>query len=69
MEPQQATHRAQLETTPFLTVPFNGARPPMAVSHSGKLPSGKSGRHKIYAVWDIADTTNAFYSCADVTFS
>ena len=35
----------------------------------GQLPSGKSGRHLIYAVWDIADTSNAFYSCADVTFS
>jgi chitin-binding protein len=50
-------------------VPFNGARPPTAISHSGKLPSGKSGRHLIYAVWDIADTSNASYSCADVTFS
>jgi chitin-binding protein len=38
------------------------------VSHSGKLPSGKSGRHMILAVWDIADTGNAFYQCSDVTF-
>jgi chitin-binding protein len=67
--PSAPLTRAQLETTPFLTVPFNGARPPMTVSHTGRLPSGKSGRHLIYAVWDIADTSNAFYSCADVTFS
>jgi chitin-binding protein len=67
--PSAPLTRAQLETTPVLAVPFNGAQPPMAISHSGKLPSGKSGLHLIYAVWDIADTSNTFYSCADVTFS
>ncbi|WP_158879972.1 lytic polysaccharide monooxygenase auxiliary activity family 9 protein [Amycolatopsis anabasis] len=60
--------RAQLEATPFLTVPFNGQRPPNTVKHSGTLPAGKSGRHLILAVWDIADTGNAFYSCDDVQF-
>jgi predicted carbohydrate-binding protein with CBM5 and CBM33 domain len=67
--PSQPLTRAALDPAPFLTVPFNGARPPMTVTHSGKLPSGKTGRHLILAVWDIADTTNAFYSCSDVNFS
>lgn len=67
-KPSDALTRAQLDLTPFLNVPFNGQRPGADVSHSGNLPSGKSGRHMILAVWDIADTANAFYQCSDVTF-
>nr|WP_308404804.1 lytic polysaccharide monooxygenase [Streptomyces sp. XM4011] len=26
----------------------------------------RPGRHLILAVWDVADTGNAFYSCSDV---
>ncbi|MEV6485009.1 lytic polysaccharide monooxygenase [Streptomyces sp. NPDC051576] len=60
--------RSDLNTTPFLTVPYNGQRPPATLSHSGTLPSGLSGHHVIVAVWTIADTANAFYACSDVTF-
>ncbi|NEB04744.1 lytic polysaccharide monooxygenase auxiliary activity family 9 protein [Streptomyces sp. SID13726] len=60
--------RSDLNLTPFLTVPYNGQRPPATLSHSGTLPSGLSGRHVIVAVWTVADTTNAFYACSDVTF-
>ncbi|MFD8568201.1 lytic polysaccharide monooxygenase [Streptomyces sp. NPDC059639] len=63
----QPLTRAALDTTPFLTVPYSG-QPPATLSHSGTLPSGKSGHHVILAVWTIADTANAFYSCSDVTF-
>ncbi|MFH9978059.1 lytic polysaccharide monooxygenase [Streptomyces sp. NPDC017179] len=63
-----ALTRADLNTTPFLTVPYNGQRPPSTLSHSGNLPSGLSGHHVILAVWTIADTGNAFYACSDVTF-
>ncbi|MEV6287446.1 lytic polysaccharide monooxygenase auxiliary activity family 9 protein [Kribbella sp. NPDC051770] len=59
--------RSALQLQPFLTVPFNGARPGMTVTHSGQLPN-KSGRHMILAVWTIADTGNAFYQCSDVRF-
>ncbi|WP_199553181.1 lytic polysaccharide monooxygenase [Streptomyces sp. N35] len=59
--------RSSLDTAPFLTVPFSG-QPPATLSHSGKLPSGKSGRHIVLAVWTIADTGNAFYACSDVQF-
>lgn len=55
-----------MELTPVFTVAYNGQRPPFTVRHSGMLPAGKSGHHMIYAVWDVADTTNAFYSCIDV---
>ncbi|MEU7056263.1 lytic polysaccharide monooxygenase [Streptomyces sp. NPDC046197] len=63
-----ALTRADLNTTPFLTVPYGGQRPPSTLSHSGTLPSGLSGHHVILAVWTIADTGNAFYACSDVTF-
>ncbi|MZD08684.1 chitin-binding protein [Streptomyces sp. SID5785] len=63
----QPLTRAALDTTPFLTVPYSG-QPPATLSHSGVLPSGKSGHHVIVAVWTIADTANAFYACSDVTF-
>lgn len=66
--PSAPLTRAQLEPAPFLTVPFGGKQPPTTVRHSGTIPAGKSGRHLILAVWDIADTANAFYSCDDVTF-
>ncbi|WP_020668964.1 lytic polysaccharide monooxygenase auxiliary activity family 9 protein [Amycolatopsis nigrescens] len=66
--PSAPLTRAQLEPAPFLNVPFNGQRPGYTVRHSGTLPAGKTGRHLIYAVWDIADTGNAFYNCDDVTF-
>ncbi|WP_433335613.1 lytic polysaccharide monooxygenase auxiliary activity family 9 protein [Spirillospora sp. CA-294931] len=65
--PSQPLTRAALESQPFLQKTYGGQRPPSTVSHPGTLPS-KSGRHLILAVWDIADTANAFYSCADVTF-
>lgn len=43
-----------------------GAQPPSSVTHTVDL-GGVSGRQKVLAVWNIADTTNAFYSCIDVT--
>ncbi|MEV6111083.1 lytic polysaccharide monooxygenase auxiliary activity family 9 protein [Streptomyces sp. NPDC052109] len=63
-----ALSRSDLNLTPFLTVPYNGQRPPATLSHSGTLPTGLSGHHVIVAVWTIADTGNAFYACSDVTF-
>jgi chitin-binding protein len=60
--------RSDLNLTPFLTVPYNGQRPPATLSHSGALPTGLSGHHVIVAVWTVADTANAFYACSDVTF-
>ncbi|MER5494817.1 lytic polysaccharide monooxygenase auxiliary activity family 9 protein [Streptomyces sp. LE64] len=41
-----------------------GARPGATVSHSVNL--GATGKQKVLAVWNIADTPNAFYACIDV---
>ena len=35
-------------------------------SHQVKLPADHSGYHVIYAVWDVADTVNAFYNMIDL---
>ena len=67
-DPGKPLTRDQLGPEPFLALDYGGKQPPNEFSHNGKLPAGKHGRHMIYAVWDIADTGNAFYSCADVNF-
>lgn len=64
----KALTRADLEPQPFLTVAYNGARPAMTTVHQGAMPSGKSGRHLILAVWTVNDTPMAFYACSDVQF-
>src|SRR5690606_21910120 len=35
---------------------------------NARLPSGKSGRHIIYTVWERSDSPETFYSCSDVVF-
>lgn len=67
-DPTKPLTRSDLDPQPFLTVPYNGQRPPYTFSHQGTMPSGKSGRHLILAVWTVADTGNAFYACSDVRF-
>lgn len=42
-----------------------GRQPGATVSHTVNL-GGYSGRQKVLAVWNIADTANAFYSCVDL---
>ncbi|MET8161970.1 lytic polysaccharide monooxygenase [Sphaerisporangium sp. NPDC005289] len=42
-----------------------GRQPGATVSHTVSL-SGFSGRQKVLAIWNIADTVNAFYSCVDL---
>ncbi|MFB7668040.1 lytic polysaccharide monooxygenase [Kitasatospora sp. NPDC056138] len=64
----QPLTRSSLDTTPFLTVPYGGAQPPSTLSHTATLPTGRTGHQVVLAVWDIADTGNAFYSCTDVAF-
>ncbi|MER6910420.1 lytic polysaccharide monooxygenase auxiliary activity family 9 protein [Streptomyces sp. NPDC000594] len=45
-----------------------GARPGYSVSHSVNFGS-LSGKQKVLAVWNIADTPMAFYVCVDVNVS
>jgi predicted carbohydrate-binding protein with CBM5 and CBM33 domain len=39
--------------------------PPTSFSHTVNF-SGYSGQQKVLAIWNIADTANAFYSCVDL---
>lgn len=43
----------------------NGARPGATVTHQVSF-GGLAGKQKVLAVWNIADTANAFYACVDV---
>ncbi|WP_405607246.1 lytic polysaccharide monooxygenase [Streptomyces sp. NBC_01511] len=42
-----------------------GAQPGSTVTHNVNF-GGISGKQEILAVWNIADTANAFYACIDV---
>ncbi|WP_100445665.1 lytic polysaccharide monooxygenase [Glycomyces xiaoerkulensis] len=63
--PSEPITRGQLDLVPFYTEYDGGAQPPWTVTHDVTVPN-KSGHHVILAVWTIADTANAFYSCIDV---
>ncbi|MEV6981777.1 lytic polysaccharide monooxygenase auxiliary activity family 9 protein [Sphaerisporangium sp. NPDC051017] len=45
-----------------------GRQPGATVSHTVNLGSA-TGRQKLLAIWNIADTANAFYSCVDLQIS
>jgi chitin-binding protein len=66
-DPSKPLTRADLQSNPIYSESLGGARPPADVKHTVPLPS-RSGKHMILAVWDIADTSNAFYQCIDVKF-
>ncbi|GAA1907217.1 lytic polysaccharide monooxygenase [Streptomyces sodiiphilus] len=66
--PSRPLTRADLEPQPFMTVPMGGRQPGQTEHHQGTVPTQKSGKHIILAVWDVADTQNAFYACSDVQF-
>jgi predicted carbohydrate-binding protein with CBM5 and CBM33 domain len=44
-----------------------GAQPGATVRHTVNF-GGYSGRQKMLAVWNVADTPNAFYACVDLQF-
>ena len=67
-DPMKPLTRDQVEPAPFLNKDFGGHKPGPTESHPVKLPAGKKGHHVVIGVWDIADTSNAFYSCSDVNF-
>ncbi|MFF2479610.1 lytic polysaccharide monooxygenase [Paenibacillus sp. NPDC058071] len=66
--PNAALTRNSFDLTPFCTVNYNGAQPPFSYSNTCNVPQ-RSGYHVILAVWEIADTANAFYNVIDVNFS
>ncbi|MFC0113901.1 lytic polysaccharide monooxygenase auxiliary activity family 9 protein [Kibdelosporangium aridum] len=42
-----------------------GQQPPATFTHNVNFGSF-TGRHKMLAIWNVADTANAFYVCVDV---
>ncbi|MDK8179526.1 lytic polysaccharide monooxygenase [Paenibacillus sp. UMB4589-SE434] len=66
--PNSALTRASFDLTPFCSVNYGGARPPFTYSDTCNVPTDRSGYHVILAVWEIADTGNAFYNVIDVNF-
>lgn len=68
-DPNQRLTRASFEAQPFCEYSGNSQVPAsFEVSHSCNVPQ-RSGYQVILATWDIADTVNAFYNVADVTFA
>ena len=66
-DPTQPLDWLTLEAQPFCEL--TGAN---IVQNGGRFalncpfPSGRSGRHLIYAIWQRSDSPEAFYSCSDV---
>ena len=65
----QPLTRASFDLTPFCQFNDGGAIPAAQVTHQCNIPADRSGSHVILAVWDIADTANAFYQAIDVNLS
>jgi N-acetylglucosamine-binding protein A len=59
--------RAQFDTQPFCVID-GGMRQPQPTSVQRCNVPQRSGYHVILSVWEIGDTTNSFYSVADVMF-
>lgn len=62
--PNKPIARSDLEQ--FCYFYDGGKRPSNTVTHQCNVPTDRTGYHVILAVWEIADTTNAFYQAVDV---
>lgn len=65
--PDAPLTRDSFDLTPFCSVDYGGVRPPFTYSDTCNVPA-RTGYHVILAVWEIADTANAFYNVIDVNF-
>ncbi|MAM86976.1 MAG: chitin-binding protein [unclassified Hahellaceae] len=63
-----ALSRQSFDLQPFCSVSGNQQQPPKQVNHNCNVPD-RNGYHVILAVWDIGDTTNAFYNVIDVNLA
>jgi predicted carbohydrate-binding protein with CBM5 and CBM33 domain len=66
-DPSQPLRWSDLESQPFMTV-TNPAVTGGSYQLTGTLPTGKTGRHLIYTIWQNSDTPDTYYSCSDVVF-
>ncbi|MGE8056187.1 lytic polysaccharide monooxygenase [Bacillus mycoides] len=65
--PNKPLTRADLEL--IGTVKHDGSAASNNLSHKINVPTDRSGYHVILAVWDVADTVNAFYNVIDVNLA
>ncbi|WP_200948952.1 lytic polysaccharide monooxygenase, partial [Frateuria sp. Soil773] len=65
--PNAPLTRDSFDLVPFCTVDGGGVQPPASVSHQCNVPA-RQGYQIILAVWEIADTGNAFYHVIDADF-
>ncbi|MEU5909144.1 lytic polysaccharide monooxygenase [Micromonospora sp. NPDC047527] len=66
-DPKQPLRWSDLDSQPFLAVD----EPPLidgSYVMRGTLPTGRTGRHLIYTVYQRTDSPEAFYACSDVVF-
>ena len=63
-DPNNQLDRADLEL--LATVDHDGSKANTNPDHVIDVPQNRSGYHIILAVWDVADTVNAFYDVIDV---
>jgi len=63
-DPNGPLDRNDLEL--ILEVQHDGSKANSNPDHTLTIPGNRSGYHVILAVWDIADTVNAFYNVVDV---
>ncbi len=75
--PNQPLSRAQFESEPFYKVEMSAQpywehsaelMPPEPTIHMMRMPQ-RQGYHVVLAVWEVADTGNAFYQVIDFDFS
>jgi predicted carbohydrate-binding protein with CBM5 and CBM33 domain len=59
------TFQYYLGNTLLASFKLNNQQPPATLTHSVNLGNA-SGRVRLLAVWNVGDTTNAFYSCVDL---
>ncbi|WP_336208869.1 lytic polysaccharide monooxygenase auxiliary activity family 9 protein [Nonomuraea sp. LPB2021202275-12-8] len=67
-DPARPLAWSDLERKPFLKVTDPAMADGSYVMES-RLPSGRTGRHLIYTIWQNSDTPDTYYSCSDVVFA
>ncbi len=63
-DPNKPLTRADLEL--IGTVEHDGTEASTNLTHTINVPTDRSGYHVILAVWDVSNTSNAFYNVIDV---
>ncbi|MFG2933918.1 lytic polysaccharide monooxygenase auxiliary activity family 9 protein [Streptomyces achromogenes] len=75
-DPSQPLARAQFDSEPFHSVQLSGRPywsaddlvPDNPTTHTMRLPQRNAGHQVLLAVWEVADTGNAFYQVIDLQY-